>query len=260
VRVGAGAEHLPPPAPAERKVLARIGAPPAVRLACQVRPAASLEVTPLLPPFAGPEAGFRQPGYRAGQEREIAILVADLRGFTRLADARLPFDVVFLLNRYFESMGAAVEGVGGRIDKFIGDGVMALFGIERGPEDGSRRALAAARAMAGALDELNRAFAADLPEPLRIGIGIHLGHAIVGEMGYGRAKALTAIGDAVNTASRLEGLTKDLGVQLVVSDHLAARAGVDLTAFPARDAAVRGKREPLTVRAVASALDLPVGG
>ncbi len=260
VHVGAGAEHLPPPTPAEQKVLARIGAPPTVRLACQIRPTAGLAVTPLLPPFAGPEEGFRQPGYRAGQEREIAILFADLRGFTRLADTRLPFDVVFLLNRYFECMGAAVEGVGGRIDKFIGDGVMALFGIERGPEDGSRRALAAARAMAGALAELNRALAVDLPEPLRMGIGIHLGHAIVGEMGYGRAKALTAIGDAVNTASRLEGLTKDLDVQLVVSDDLAARAGIDLTGFPAREVAVRGKRRPLTVRAVASALDLPVGG
>jgi adenylate cyclase len=238
-------------------VLHRIGAPPNVRLACQIRPCHTLQVTRLLPPGAGAQEGFRRPGYLAGAEREIAILFADLRGFTRLSDTRLPFDVVFVLNRYFAAMGGAIEGAGGRLDKFIGDGVMALFGMERGPADGCRRALAAARAMAAALDTLNQTLADELPEPLRIGIGIHVGPAIVGEMGYGRAKSVTAIGDAVNTASRLEGLCKSLGAQLVVSDAVAQHAGIDLSAFQARETEVRGKRAAVTIRVIATALDLP---
>src|SRR5690606_23643483 len=133
VRVGRGAEHLPPPGPDELRVLDRIGRPPQVRLACQIRPVADLEVTPLLPPTATARDGLPAPGYRHGQEREIAILFADLRGFTGLADSRLPYDVVFILNRYFDAMGRAVEQAGGRLDKFIGDGVMALFGVEAGP-------------------------------------------------------------------------------------------------------------------------------
>ena len=82
-----------------------------------------------------------------GSEREIAILFADIRGFTALAEGRLPYDVVFVLNRYFSAMGRAIESAGGRVDKFIGDGVMALFGIESGPQAGCRAALAAARLM-----------------------------------------------------------------------------------------------------------------
>lgn len=256
VRVGEGGDALPPPSADELKVLKRIAAPPGVRLACQIRPTADLEVTPLLPPTATARDGFARPGYLQGQEREIAILFADLRGFTQLSETRLPFDVVFLLNRYFDAMGKAVERAGGRIDKFIGDGIMALFGVERGPAQGCRAALTAARLMAEQLDALNRALAADLPEPLRIGIGIHVGAVIVGEMGYGTAKSLTAIGDAVNTASRMEGLAKAFGVQLVVTEAVAARAGIDLSAFPAREAEVRGRQAPVTVRVIGSALAL----
>jgi adenylate cyclase len=166
--------------------------------------------------------------------------------------------VVFVLNRYFAATGAAVEAAGGRVDKFIGDGVMALFGIEAGPEAGASQALAAARGMAAGLEELNRALAHELPEPFRIGIGVHLGPVIVGEMGWGRATQLTAIGDAANTASRLEGLTKDFGVQLVASDDLARRAGLADGLFETREVEVRGRTTALRVHLVPSALDLPV--
>src|SRR5690606_12379662 len=110
-----------------------------------------------------------------------------------------PYDVVFVINQYFGAMGRAIESSGGRLDKFIGDGVMALFGVERGLEAGCRDAVAAARAMAEALRQLNQHLRHDLREPLRMGIGIHAGPAIVGEMGYRAATSLTAIGDAVNT-------------------------------------------------------------
>ncbi len=247
VRVGAGAEHLDEASPDEHKVLRRVGAPPDVRLACQIRPTRDLTVTPLMPPTASARDAGPRADYLSGQEREIAILFADLRGFTSFSDAKLPYDVVFVLNRYFSLMGQAVEQAGGRIDKFIGDGVMALFGVEAGAPEGCRRALNAAHAMAESLEELNRSLGEDLPAPLRMGIGIHVGPVIVGEMGYGRAKSLTAIGDAVNTASRLEGLTKEFGAQLVVSDAVIRRAEVETDGFEERTAEVRGKKDGLTV-------------
>lgn len=257
VRVGRGGASLPAPGTEERRVLARISAAPNVRLACQTEVFADCEITPLLPASSGPALAQPRAGYLQGDEREIAILFADLRGFTSLSEDRLPYDVVFVLNRYFTAMGTAVEEAGGRVDKFIGDGVMALFGIERGVEVGSRNALEAARRMAEHLEELNRSLAADLSEPLRIGIGLHSGPVIVGEMGYGPATSLTAIGDAVNTASRLEALTKDYEAQLIISAPLAAHAGVDLAAFPHQQIDVRGRSQPLEVHVLKSALDLP---
>ncbi len=253
VRVMAGSEALPLPDEAEQRVLARVGAPPQVRLACQTRPTADIEIAPLLAPSADTAAAQSRPGYLQGEEREIAILFADIRGFTRLSENRLPYDVVFLLNQYFRAMGEAVEEAGGRLDKFIGDGVMALFGIERGPADGSRRALDAARRMSLRLAEMNAVLRGELPEPLRIGIGIHSGPVIVGEMGYGPAVSLTAVGDTVNTASRLEALTKELQVQLVVSEPVVRAAAVALPDFPRRDLELRGRRNTLTVIAIKDA-------
>ena len=257
VRVGAGALQLPPPNDDEARVLARVGAPPDVRLACQIRPRANLAVAPLLPPNASVREAFARPDYHYGNEREIAVLFADLRGFTGLAEGRLPYDVVFLLNQYFRRMGRAVEDAGGRVDKFIGDGVMALFGVDDGAEAGARQALTAARAMGAAVRELNAELAHDLPMPLRIGIGLHCGPAIVGEMGYGRTMSLTAIGDTVNSASRIEAASKDFGAELVFSAALAQRAGMVVEGLRAEKISLRGRTESLTVYVVAKAETLP---
>jgi adenylate cyclase len=149
-----------------------------------------------------------------------------------------------------------VQAAGGRLDKFIGDGVMAIFGLDSAPELACRQALDAARRMALALDDLNEAMSGDLDQPLRIGIGLHAGPTIVGEMGYERATSLTAIGDTVNIASRLETLTKEYTVELVVSQELADRAGVDLSAAPRHEVEIRGRQGRLAVRAVKRASDL----
>lgn len=259
VRITRGADRLPPPSGEELRVLDRIGSPLNVRLACQTKPSGDTELIPLLPPNATARDGFPRSKQMLGQEKEIAILFADLRSFTQFAEKRLPYDVVFVLNRYFANMGQAVEGAGGHLDKFIGDGVMALFGINSPPEQACREALDAARAMGIKLKELNDSLAPDLPEPLRIGIGIHMGPAIIGEMGYGPATHLTAIGDAVNTASRLESMTKDFKAQLVVSEDVANRAGVDLSAFPQEEIAVRGRAEPVRIRIIADTMSLNFG-
>jgi len=134
--------------------------------------------------------------------------------------------------------------------------VMALFGLDSGVEAGCREALAAAKDMAERLQSLNRALIHDLPAPLRIGIGIHTGPAIVGEMGYGTAVSITAVGDAVNTASRLEALTKTYGCELVISEAVVRHAGIDVGDAPRHEIEIRGRVERLVVRTFKSAKDL----
>lgn len=257
VRVGDGGEVLPPPDPNEHRVLRRVGAPPNVRLACQIRPPAGLiEVHPLLPSTAGPRDAMDRPSYLSGTEKSIAVLFADLRAFTELSERKLPYDVVFLLNRYFHAMGLAVRDAGGHLDKFIGDGVMALFGVQGDLERASRAALSAAGHMSRRLDELNESLAHELDEPLRIGIGIHAGPAIIGEMGFDHTTSLTAVGDTVNTASRLEALTKEFDAQLVFSDAVAEAAGGRPVDGERYEVVVRGRRDPIGVWVVADASEL----
>jgi adenylate cyclase len=258
VRIGGDDRaKLPPASPEEQKVLTRVGAPANVRLACQLRPPPGhYRVTPLLPATAGPVEAYRRQPQAHGGEQYVAILFADIRSFTSISEGKLPYDVVFLLNRYFRATGQAIEAAGGRVDKFIGDGVMAIFGLDREPQVACRQALDAARRMALALDDLNEAMSGDLDQPLRIGIGLHSGPTIVGQMGYERATQLTAIGDTVNTASRLETLTKEFGVELVVSQELLDRAGIDLAIYEHHDVEIRGRQERLAVRAVKRAAEL----
>lgn len=257
VRVIAGLDRVPPPEPIEARLLARIRAPADVRLACQLRPMAPITVVRLVPPAAAAAAILRpmDPGH--GQERDIAVLFADLRGFTRLAERRLPYDVVFVLNRFVAVAGAAIERAGGRVDKVMGDGVMALFGLEEGSAEAARAALRAARGLGTGLTELDRELSPELGEPLRIGMGLHLGPAIVGELGYGRSVHLTAIGDTVNVASRLESLAKTFEVELVVSERVLEAAGCPLDAAEQRLVELRGRGEGLAVRLVRVAADLP---
>jgi adenylate cyclase len=250
VRIVRGLDELPPPAPDEQRVLRRIGAPPNVRLACQLRPVRSLAVTLLLPAGATARAGFPQPAQHAGQEREVTVLFADLRQFTRFAEGRLPYDVVFLLNRYFDTVGGAVERCGGVANQFTGDGVMALFGVDGEPADGCRAALAAAGEIVRSLDALTSELGDELPAPLRIGIGLHAGPAVVGQMGHGVARYLTAVGDTVHVASRLQDLTKEYDCQLVLSRSVAERAGLDVAALPRHAVSVRNRAEPVVIYVV----------
>jgi len=256
VRILAGIDFLPVAGEEEVALLKRIGAPPDVRLACQLRPIDDLVVMPLVSTGVTAEAGAAVAEFIQGDEREICVLFADLRGFTRFAEKKLPYDVVFFLNRYFDAMGRAIERAGGVTNQFTGDGVMALFGLERGPDRGCRDAFAAAKGMVEALAELGAGLAAELPEPLRIGIGIHVGPAVVGRMGRGLAMYLTAVGDTVHVASRLQDLTKDYQCQMVVSERAAARAGIDVGALPREEIAVRNRAETIAIRTVTDVVAL----
>jgi adenylate cyclase len=246
VRV-AGSLPLPSASAAEQRVLDRVGAPPNVRLACQLRPTGNISATPLLPANAQANDGYAQPSYLAGQERTIAVLFADLRTFTGIAEQKLPYDLVFLLNNYFETVGECITGAGGIVDKFIGDGVMALFGVESGPEEGCRQALAAAGGMVERVNRLSQSLSEELAQPLKIGVGIHCGPAVVGRMGYGTTIHVTAIGDTVNVASRLQDATKEYGCELVISEEVAKRSGLDTTALVRHELTVRNRREGLSI-------------
>jgi adenylate cyclase len=191
-----------------------------------------------------------------GAERSIVVLFCDLRNFTGLSEHRLPFDTVFLLNQYFAEMGKAIESTGGHIDKFIGDGIMALFGIDSDPRRASRQALAAAARMSRRIDRLNDMFAHELSEPLAIGIGIHAGTVVLGEMGWGKSMTLTAIGDCVNTASRLDSLSKDYGVELVVSGDVERWSELDLTQWRSDDITIRGRTGTLDIRIIPRGIEL----
>ena len=219
IKIDQDLTQLEPPRQNERRILRSIGAPENIRLACQAYPKIDLNVSPLLSADANFQESYFEQKYTYGSDREICILFADLRAFTKMSEKKLPFDIVFILNQYFKLMGQIIENNGGYLDKFIGDGTMALFGIEEGPKEGSRNAINAATKMNDELKNLNENLINDLPFPLKIGIGIHTGNVIIGKMGYKHAKNLTAVGDAVNTASRLESLTKELKSQIIISKY-----------------------------------------
>src|SRR5258706_2492151 len=136
-------------------------------------------------------------------------------------------------------------------------GVMALSAWKVSWMLGCRKARAGARAIAKNPDESNRLLADALPMPVRIGIGIHAGTAIVGEMGYRETSTITAVGDPVHVAARLQELTKQYQCQLVVSDVVGEHAGIDLTGFEQHEIQVRGRQEPLGIRIIADAHELP---
>jgi class 3 adenylate cyclase len=162
-----------------------------------------------------------------GARHNLCVLFADIRSFTTRSETLPPEAVIALLNRYFEEVTAAIHQHGGTIDKFIGDGVMAFFGAPKDLGDPCGPAFAAAKELLGRLEHLNQALAAEGVSPLEIGIGLHAGEAVVGHIGSTARHEYTAIGDTVNVASRLEGVTKEVGFPLVCSRAVADRLGGD---------------------------------
>jgi adenylate cyclase len=242
------AGELPEPGEIEAAALRRIGAPSDVRLACQLRPKINVTVEPLLHPSLV-MATHHAVGREFGEEREVTILFVDIRGSTSLAETRLPYDVIFLLNSLFAALAEAVEKSGGYYSNFTGDGLMALFGLDREHAKGARAALQCALTMFDNLQSLNDRLAGELEAPLAIGVGIHTGEAIVGRMGPPKTPILSAVGDSVNTTARLEGTTKDLGKPLVVSVETLRAAGVAMS-MPLHLVSLRGRTSTMAVAAL----------
>jgi adenylate cyclase len=153
-------------------------------------------------------------------------------------------------------MRSAIEASGGRVDKFIGDRIIALFGVNGNNEDGANHALKAAHEMSLRLKKMNEKLKNDLKVPLSVGIGIHHGPVIVGTIGYWTATQITAISDTVNTASRLEALTKDCGVQLLASSEVKIAAQIDLKSFEKIE--IRVRTQTLCIQKINLASELPI--
>jgi adenylate cyclase len=254
IRIIGDCSALPEPSQREAFVLNRVGAgDPSIRLACQLRPETDLSFFQLfMPQTMSAKAQASQP-QRIGQERYLVSLFVDMRGSTRLAEKQLPFDTVFIVNRFLGAVSQAVMACGGQPNQFVGDGELALFGLNSSPQAACRQALRAVAMISANVDELNQFLSHDLREPIRFGIGIHGGEVIIGDIGYRDHMVFTALGDAVNVAARLQDMTKSLACEAVVSEEVCVTAGLEADALPQQQVAIRGRSEPMIVRTIASA-------
>jgi adenylate cyclase len=156
-------------------------------------------------------------------EKKIAILFADLRGFTMFSEALPPYDVIYVLNRYFYCIGKVIAKHGGMINNYMGDGLMALFGCDDSVQ-AAERSVRAALEMVSAMEAFNLYLESMYQQQLKIGIGIHYGEVVIGSVGASaNSQQMTAIGDAVNLASRIEAANKTLGTMLLVSEAVYSK-------------------------------------
>ncbi|WP_256806955.1 adenylate/guanylate cyclase domain-containing protein [Bradyrhizobium sp. Bra64] len=243
---------LPEPSQREAFVLTRVGTTdPSIRLACQLRPTSDLSFFQLFTAHTLSANAQASTPARIGQERYLVSLFVDMRGSTQLAEKRLPFDTVFIVNRFLGAVSQAVIENGGQPNQFVGDGMLALFGLSTDPQTACRQALKAAAGIAAHVDELNELLSHDLRQPIRFGIGIHGGEVIIGDIGYRDHIVFTALGDAVNVAARLQDMTKTLACEAVISEEVRRTAGVADDSLPQQEVAIRGRDEPMAVRVVA---------
>ncbi len=215
-----GQNSLPQPGAAESAMLRRISAPPRVRLACQIRPERDLAVQILLPiEIREGNVDWSEEALEWGTARQATVLFVDLRGFTKLAQSQLPYDLVVLLNRFISEMRQSIEGHGGRVTAIMTDGMMAVFGLKGERGAGSRNAISAAEDMLRSAETLNSEYRAALHMPLRIGIGIHTGEIVIGRVGDdSRGYEISVLGETVSIASHLENATKEVLADCLVSE------------------------------------------
>jgi adenylate cyclase len=239
VEILAGAENAPQRSAAESETLARVRAPSTVRLACQLRPTGEITIAPLV----AIADHLRDARISDGEshERLVTALFIDLRDSTQFAAGRLPFDALFVIDRYVQRASAAIEAHGGEVTSVAGDGIMCLFGARSDPLAGARDALRAIGAIWDAIEGISRDLAGELERPLAFGVGVHASLAAVWttEM-FGRS-SLQFLGEAGNVAARLEAATKELKCVCLVSEAVFRTAGTPIPPDLAReDLAIRG--------------------
>ncbi len=217
-----GLEHCSERSELERAIAGPLRFGPAVRLACQTKVSGDLKLRRLVldetdleitSQLAKPRLG------RCGEVRTIAVLFCDIREFTSLSQRLSPYDLMFVLNRYFFHMADVIERNGGHVEKFIGDAIMAMFGMDDTP-DVPLHAIKAATDMLGAADRMRSYMKAMYDMDFEVGIGLHYGEAVIGTVSGGREEKLAAIGETVNIASRIESANKEAGTRLLISEAL----------------------------------------
>ncbi|MEO8883901.1 MAG: adenylate/guanylate cyclase domain-containing protein [Devosia sp.] len=228
VRIDDGAEWLDPPRLAEAFRLAALGAPPTVRLACQIRPHRDLTVTRLVRPAAAEQAASTDDDEGAGIETKLALLLVGMAEFDEITRDRIAYDVIFLLNEFFAAAGAAITLNDGWIDGFHGHQLLAVFGQKAGVEAGVGQAIRAAGAIDSALDRLNEKVAAEIGRRVRCAMSIHAGPLLLGRIGYGSTKSLSVLGRTVEVVRLLDGGASAHEAQLTISADAARLGGITL--------------------------------
>jgi len=217
-----GLEYCTPRTEKELALAERLNFCPSIRLACQTKISGDVNLRRLVLDDADVELTSQlNRGLHTtsvGEEKEVAILFADIRGFTNFAEALVPYDVVHVLNRYFLRMDQAIKRNGGYIDNYMGDGLLALFGVENN-DNASLNAVKAGLEMLEEMERLRPYLQIIYDRCWEIGIGIHYGEAVIGTIG-GSVRRTTIIGDSVNFASRIESANKELGTNLLVSERV----------------------------------------
>jgi adenylate cyclase len=248
IRVIGDCSTLPEPSNRESFVLDRVGAgsDPAIRLACQLRPRTDVAFFQIFPASTTASSASIKPA-QPGRERYIVSMFVDMRGSTKLAEQLLPFDTVFIINRFLTAVSQAVIECGGHPNQFVGDGQLALFGLSTNPQTACRQAIEAASRIAIHVDALNEFLGKDVPEPLRFGIGIHGGEVIIGDIGSEEHTVFTALGDPVNVAARLQDMTKALSCEVVLSEDVLKTANLAAINLPQVEVPIRGRVRPLVV-------------
>lgn len=253
-----GLEHCAPPNDKETVLAKRLHFSPDIRLACQttvsgdvelrrlVLDAEDIELTSLFKAGSSPTS--------VGEEKEVAILFADIRGFTTFAEKLPPYDVVHVLNRYFHQVGQAIHRNGGCIDNYMGDGLMALFGVEDA-EDAPLKAIRAGLDMLEAVERLRPYLENIYTRSFQIGIGVHYGEVVVGAIGHDETKRVTAIGDSVNLASRIESMNKEAGTEFLISEETYNQVKDQIRIGKTKRVTVKGKSGEYTLYEVVGMRD-----
>jgi class 3 adenylate cyclase len=251
VLVSQGLDNCRPRNEAEARLARTKGFSPEIRLACQTTVVGDVTLRRLVLDDTDIQVAIREgradPG-EVGREAEVSVLFCDIRSFTAFSERALPYDVIHILNRYFEIIGAIIDRHGGYIDKYMGDGIMVIFGLDQtvGSEH-ARLAVSAAGSIVQALPDFNRYLRTHFNHEFKIGVGIHSGTVILGSLGFHKKKEYTALGDTVNTASRIEAFNKTAGTTILVSERTRDLAGGGFRWGKHFSAEVQGKTEPFPV-------------
>jgi len=222
----------------EQELADRLGLPDNVRLSCQYKPTSDVHLRRIVMDDIDQQILNRS---NSAEEKEVAILFSDIRAFTTFSEQHLPHDIVHILNRYFLEMGTAIHNHQGRIDKYMGDGIMAIFGME-GDEHPGILAYRSAVEMLTKLKKFNVYLEETYKQQFQIGIGIHYGPVVIGELGHPNQSSFTAIGDTVNVAARIESATKGRG-NILVSESVYDVLGV--SGWEDTELLLKGKTETL---------------
>ena len=238
-----GREGLAPPPPDEAAVLAPLNADGTLRLGCRARVQGPVTVRRLVI-YENDEAvtaWWKATPEPMGRERMVGVLFADLRGFTAFSESLLPYDVIHVLNRFYALADAAVGRHGGRIATYMGDGFMALFGGADGGEEPALLAVRAGLDLIAAVGAWKTYLVLLHGRSLEVSVGVHFGPAVVGALGSGESRIITAVGDVVNTAARIEHANRAFGTSLLVSESVVRALGDRLLATAQPAIALPGK-------------------